>query len=219
MNSRPVIILCALTREAKAIERAWRVVRRRTGGRIEFEPEVRVIGVRGSRLGRIARPSNDAAVIVAGLAGGLGPALPRWTVVLDDEAGEVENDPGDVHIGRIMTSTEVLATPEAKRAAWQASGAACVDMEQGVVAAWLGRPVVGVRVVFDDANTALPEAITRISNDVGGVRVGALAKYLVTNARGVPRLMELGRQSSNALTVLGGATVLIASLVGRPRAN
>lgn len=219
MSARPVFILCALTREARAIAGSIGAVREAGGGWRMGATRIGVIGFGGARLGDVGKPREDEVVIVAGLGGGLDPSLRSGEVVVDDEAGLIGQEPPGVRSGRIATSRVVVESVEAKRALRAETGAACVDMEQGVVVAWCGRPVVGVRAVFDDANMALPAAISAISDDVGGVRVPALAKLLLTDVRAVPTLVGLGRHSSAALRALAMTMKSVTRLAEESRAS
>lgn len=217
MSDRPILILCALQREAKAIAAACGAMASPDGAWHTRDATVRVVGLKGARLSRTPKPADDTIVIVAGLGGGLDPALASGVVVIDDPSGLLPEKPPDTRPGKIATSPVVLDSPAAKRETFTSTGALCVDMEQGVVQAWLGRPVVGLRVIFDDAHTSLPPEISAISDEVGGVRVGPLATFLLSNTRAVPTLMRLGRESSRLLGVLGKAAATTIEIASRSR--
>ena len=217
MSDRTILILCALQREAKAIAAACGARRCSDGSWHTGVATIRVAGLKGVRLSQVPKPAADTVVIVAGLGGGLDPALASGAVVIDDSDGLLRETPPDARLGKVATSPVVLDSPAAKQEAFTSTGALGVDMEQGVVQAWLGRPVIGLRVIFDDAHTTLPPEISAISDEVGGVRVRPLATFLLSNARAVPTLMRLGRESSRMLGVLGRATAAIVQIAIRSR--
>lgn len=160
-NSAPrLLVAAALGVEARALRRGL------TGS-----ADVRVtrVGARAERAARVL-PRDGDALIVAGVAGGVGPRVRSGDVVVATEVrgpdGAVVRSPGApllaaavralglrVHLGPIAT-TQRLALG-ARRRALAEEGVLAADLES----AWLGTlsdaPFAVVRVVVDDATTGL----------------------------------------------------------------
>lgn len=208
MSHAEVLILAAMTREAKALARSLGAKRDTDGGFRAPGVQLRAVGVRGVRLGRIPKPSAETLVIVAGLGGGLDPGLRAGDVVLDDPAGLLERVLAGlaaprVHRGAIHTAARILDGPHDKEAARRQTGAACVDMEQEIVRQWLGRPLVGVRVVLDTAQEALNPRVTSVSDEMGDVRLWALMRLLASQPGVIRQLIGLGSASGECMRGLG----------------
>ena len=119
---------------------------------------------------------------------------------------------------RLVTTREVIATPEAKAALFARTGAVAADMESSVIlaaAAAAGLPSLVVRAVSDAAHDALPPELIRLVTPEGRLRVaGAVA--LIAHPAVVPRAIELRRATRRAL---GKVALLLAALTsGRNRA-
>lgn len=204
-----------MAREAQGMARAVRAGRAADGSFRGPNVTLRAVGICGSRLKETPRPGADALVVVAGLGGGLDPGLRTGDLVLDDPEGLIAQPTGGVlgaaRRGRIFTSPRILESPRAKKIEWQETGAACVDMEQEVVQRWLGRPVVGLRVVLDTAMQVLDPKFGTLCDDLGNVRPRALLRYLVTNPTAIVPMMEIGRANAASMKMLGEALREIVS--------
>lgn len=204
---RQVVILGAMEREARGMARAIGAAR----DRAFHGPNVSVhaVGIGGSRLAQTPRPPAEALVVVAGLGGGLDPSLKTGDIVLDDPEGSVGRSAADMlagaHRGRVWTAATILEHPRDKEAAWRATAAACVDMEQEIVRRWLGRPVVGLRVVLDTASQVLDPKFGTLCDDLGNVSPWALFRYFVSTPGAIAPTMAIGRANAACMKRLGEA--------------
>jgi nucleoside phosphorylase len=147
------------------------------------------IGQERARTAAATLP-EAGAFVSAGCAGALVPWLRAGDVVVADRIlapGGAAPIPaaGDgvvawaavhgfrVHVGPVVSSPSVLTTAEAKETA-AADGALVVEMESAALAAEArarGIPFVGVRVVLDGADDAVP-ALAGLDPETGDIRIG-----------------------------------------------
>src|ERR1700722_14316685 len=83
MHEKTIVIFTALQIETKAVQRALTGIRRPV--------QVHTIGLRAVRVPTVL-PKNVGVMIVAGLGGGLDPALKVGDVVVDDPHGLVPKE-------------------------------------------------------------------------------------------------------------------------------
>jgi adenosylhomocysteine nucleosidase len=130
-----------------------------------------------------------SAIMMAGFAGALDPALRVGDIV--------EDDPG----GTIYTSKELVATVADKAELFHQTGAKAVDMENAIVRQFadrLGIRFIGVRAISDTADEAVDPAIMQFIDETGRVRPAALTKVLIQKPAIVPVLNRLRRNSAIA---------------------
>ena len=231
---RPTLICTAVELEAQALARALELPHLSSLAVPAFgagDVRVAVIGLRAGLLSTrwpaLLTGLADPLVISAGVCGGLDPALAPGDLVLPDS---VLGPAGDLAIvtpshhraaaalapsaptGRLITTREVIATPEAKAALFARTGAVAADMESSAilaVAAAAGLPSLVVRAVSDAAHDALPPELVRLVTPEGRLRVvGAVA--LIAHPAVVPRAIELRRATRRAL---GKVARLLAALI------
>lgn len=140
----------------------------------------------------------------AGLCGALQDSVRTGDVVAD--AQEVEMDyvvplretakalELPFHFGKII-HTNVVLKPDMKRklgAEWR--GVAC-DMETAAVRRWAGKtiPAFGVRVVLDELDEEIPSDVP------AGEDPASLARFALTHAAQLPRLIKTGMRSGRAM--------------------
>ncbi len=194
MSALPIAV-CGLKSEAKAIRRGFPGVRVLAGGgdaaRLERDLEAML-------------QAGPALVLSSGLAGGLDPALPVGTVVVD----------GDEPLARLLRAAlrEAVRAPiigqdsiapstAGKAALRQASGAAAVDMESHVaarVARRRGVPFAAIRVISDAADETLPPAALVGMRPDGGVALAAVLTSLARQPGQLPALIRTGRHAALA---------------------
>jgi len=159
-----------------------------------------------------------SALVSWGIAGGLDPSLEPGTVVvpelvLGSQGGFLRVDVdwrdrllariGDrvpTSLGSVLHADEVIASPRGKRELYERWRAAAVDMESaGVarVAEDAGVPWLVLRAVADTADRELPMSVTRVSDDSGRLRLGAVVGLVVRPALW-PALIALGRANAAA---------------------
>ena len=162
--------------------------------------------------------SGASALVSWGIAGGLDPSLEPGTVVvpevvLGSEGGLLHvdaewrdrllariNDRVPTSLGSVLHADEVVALPKDKRELYERWQAAAVDMESAGVARVAddaGVPWLVLRAVADTADRELPMAVTRVSDDSGRLRLGAVFG-LVFRPSLWPALIALGRANAAA---------------------
>jgi adenosylhomocysteine nucleosidase len=231
---RPTLICTAVELEAQALARALELPPMSSLAVPAFgagDVRVAVVGL-GASLIRTRWPSllaglADPLVISAGVCGGLDPALAAGDLVLPGSVlgptGELVNVTPSHHrlaaalapsapTGRLITTREVIATPEAKAALFARTGAVAADMESSLIlaaAAAAGLPSLVVRAVSDAAHDALPPELIRLVTPEGRLRVAG-AVGLIAHPAVVPRAIELRRATRRAL---GKVAELLAALI------
>lgn len=241
---RPIGIVSALPAEARALGPVAP-----HGAELRRLDEGALLAVSG--MGQAAAAAAARRLVLAGagalasfgMAGGLDPTLICGTVLLPDEIaleGGVVPDilptskgwrqrlraamPGSCIVcgGRLLTSRQPIARPDAKAAAWRHTGAIAADMESAAIAQVAGQAglaFIALRVIVDTAADELPAAVIAASAG-GSLRVGRLIAGLLRAPADVGALIRLSARYRIATRVL--ATVAAAdsparrALVGGP---
>lgn len=156
-------------------------------------------------------------VISAGTCGALAPELGVGDLILPESvlglAGErlnvtpsvhaaVVGLAGDVWTGLLLTSPELVATPEAKALRWNRTGASAVDMESAAILAWASRQgctSLVVRAVSDTARQYLPSSLVGLVTPEGKLRTGRAVALALTRPHTIPRALALRRGTRMAL--------------------
>ncbi len=214
-----------------APEPGWDVPAWRTGDLLIVEPGI------GPELTATLLPRIESlrpqAVWLFGWCGGLAPELAVGDLVLaaatifsDEPTTQIPHPPPEplaaqvqttaerlglrMVVGPVLTSAEVLASVEQKRAG-AAAGAVAVEMEGGPLARWAvaqSVPFVHLRVVLDPLASALP-ATPLPADEHGDAPPHALLWYALTHPREWPALWALMRQAHTARQAM---TDVIAAL-------
>ncbi|GJD99350.1 phosphorylase [Methylobacterium isbiliense] len=222
----PVLAVTGLAREA----------------RLAAGPGVATVGAGGNpaRLREVlgARtPPGCRAVMSIGIAGGLDPALVPGDVVVASGvvtaggrrgahpdvvaalAHRLADGPFRVVRADLAGVDAAVLSPHAKAALHAATGAAAVDMESHVAAAFAdghGLPFCAVRVVCDPADRALPAAIAKALKPNGEPDLLAVLSALARRSAKVGGLVRLARDSSAAFASLGRCRALLGFGLGVP---
>lgn len=222
----PVLAVTGLAREA----------------RLAAGPGVATVGAGGNpeRLRDLLRARaapGCRAVMSFGIAGGLAPDLVPGDVVVATgvSAGGVRHPahpqvvaalarrladaPVRVVLADVVGVEAAVLSPYAKAALRAETGAAAVDMESHVAAAFAeahGLPFCAVRVVCDPADRALPAAIAQALKPDGEPDILAVLAALARRRATVSGLVRLARDSSAAFAALGRCRALLGVGLGVP---
>jgi len=155
------------------------------------------------------------ALVSFGLAGGLDPALRPGAVIVPAEVMENgrryrTDDALCARFGgqapvRALAAPSVLATPQAKRAARDATHAVVVDLESGAVgrvAARHGLPFSAVRAVCDPAGFALPPLALEALDEDGRIGAWRVLRSVLRRPGQIPALLALALHAAAARAAL-----------------
>jgi hopanoid-associated phosphorylase len=183
-------------------------------------------------------PPRCRAVVSFGIAGGLDPSLKPGDVVIGTgivtPAGRrpADLDAAATLVGllaglpnRVISAdlagvdAAVLAVSE-KADLRERTGAAAVDMESHVAAAFAGRhglPFAALRVICDPADRALPAFAANALTPDGEPDIRGVLSALVFGRARVGDLMRLGRDSNAAFAVLSRCRQCLGAELGIPK--
>jgi adenosylhomocysteine nucleosidase len=189
----------------------------------------------------VVDPSSIRGVISFGVAGGLDPQLKSGDIVVATEvvagdsrwlAGLALNDDliANVALGRrrvvrggLAGVEQVIAARAKKAALWLQTGAAAVDMESHIAAAYAtaaGLPFAALRVISDPANRALPALARSAIKPNGDIDLRRVLRGVARNPMSVRALVSTGIDFNRALRslrgcrgfLLGGESLVTADL-------
>jgi len=170
-------------------------------------------------------PSTIRGVISFGVAGGLDPSLKSGDVVVATEvmAGDArwlaglslsEDQIAGIALGRrrvvrggLAGVEEVVAGQSCKAALRSVTGAAAVDMESHIAAAYAAEndlPFAALRVISDPATRALPALARNAIKPNGDIDLRMIFQGLVRNPRSLRALVSTGIDFNRALKSLRG---------------
>jgi adenosylhomocysteine nucleosidase len=179
-------------------------------------------------------------VISFGVAGGLDPSLKTGDVVVATEvmAGDTrwlaglsltEAQIASIALGRrrvvrglLAGVEEVVAASDCKAALHSETGAAAVDMESHIAAAYAAEaniPFAALRVISDPAHRALPVAARRAIKPNGDLDLVQIMGSVVRNPRSLRALVSTGIDFNRALRSLRGCRGFLPGGEGLIAAN
>jgi adenosylhomocysteine nucleosidase len=185
-------------------------------------------------------PTSIRGVISFGVAGGLDPSLKTGDVVVATEvmAGDTrwlaglsltEAQIASIALGRrrvvrgLLAGVEELVAASACKAALHSeTGAAAVDMESHIAAAYAaeaGIPFAALRVISDPAHRALPVVARRAIKPNGDLDLVRIMGSLVRNPRSLRALVSTGIDFNRALRSLRGCRGFLPGGEGLVAAN
>lgn len=185
-------------------------------------------------------PTSVRGVISFGVAGGLDPSLKTGDVVVATEvmAGDVrwltglsltEAQIASIALGRrrvvrglLAGVEEVVAASACKAALHSETGAAAVDMESHIAAAYAaeaGIPFAALRVISDPAHRALPVVARKAIKPNGDLDLVRIMGSVVRNPRSLRALVSTGIDFNRALRSLRGCRGFLPGGEGLVAAN
>ncbi len=235
-----VIVLTALELEARGLAREMELRRLsgfgfpaygREGDRVRLR--VAPVGLGAALLpGRwelLVSGFTSPLVISAGSCGALAPGLEAGDVVIPesvlDPGGRRLNVTPGAHAtavevaegawtGLLLTSRDVVATPETKASLREESGAFAVDMESALIVAWAsshGCPSLVIRAVSDTASQEIPASLIGLVTREGRLRSGRAIVGALSCPRAIPRALALRRGTAIGLKRIARLVTALAS--------
>jgi adenosylhomocysteine nucleosidase len=231
----PLLILTGVELEARALARALDLPRLPSFSFPVFgRPYIRIapvgVGARlcESRWAALMDGLPGPLVVSAGVCGGLDPRLDVADLVIPER---VLGPTGAQHAlgsaahraavarasacaGLLVTTREVVATPEAKAALHAATGAVAADMESACIlthATASGCRALVVRAVSDRADQTLPLELVRLVAPAGGLRLARALALIGVRPALVSRAIALRRRTHRALRAVAPALAALAA--------
>jgi adenosylhomocysteine nucleosidase len=165
-------------------------------------------------------PCEPGLMLFAGFAGALSDARRLGDVVVVDEVVDEHGHAWKttwpplplegawqppLHVGRLLTTDRLIASPDEKRRLGETHGAVAVDMESALFAercARAGVPFGCVRVISDDVATPISQRVMTLLEG-GTVTPWRIIAELARRPGMVPELLRLGRDTKRASRQLG----------------
>lgn len=213
IDPRPVLIVTGLVQEARIAAGPGMVV-------ICSSSDPRQL----RSLLTVFDPSTIRGVISFGVAGGLDPSLKPGDIVLATEvvagdarwlAGLSLNEEVVANLalkrrvvrGGLAGAEEVIVAQARKAALWLQTGAAAVDMESHIAAAYAadaGLPFAALRVISDSAHRSLPTLAKTAIRPDGKVDLRKILSGVVRDPTALSALVSTGIDFNRALRSLRG---------------
>lgn len=170
-------------------------------------------------------PATVRGVVSFGVAGGLDPRLKSGDVVLATEVmagarrwdaatdlseellGGADFERQRIVRGGLVGVEQVVGERAAKAALHSETGAAAVDMESHIAAAYAfdaGLPFAALRVISDPANRALPKLVATAVKPNGGIDLRKVLRGVARNPASIRSLVSTGIDFNRALRSLRG---------------
>jgi nucleoside phosphorylase len=190
---------------------------------------LRVSGIGGERAALAAREllsSGTTALVCAGVAGGLDPALGSGSLLIADRViasdGREHATDGawrralsdrlrpqlECALGAVCQSSAVLARPADKRLRFESTHALAVDMESAAVVIEAERanvPCLVLRAVCDPADQCIPASALAAADPEGRPRVRAFVSALIRHPAEMRAVLRLNRAFRAAQESLSSA--------------
>jgi len=201
MRSAEVLIVTAMQMEAQPVARALGLKFNSPTSAVGAGIRLEVVGISARRMPALT--NSTSAVILAGLAGGLDPALRSGDVVIDDPAHSVAPDvaPG-ARRAVIYGADHIIASAAEKAGLFRSTAMSAVDMESSAVraaAAAAGVPFINIRAVVDTAGDPLDPETVKLFDESGRVKLAAAMKLFLRRPHVIPALLKTRHKAADAL--------------------
>ena len=224
IDPRPVLIVTGLVQEARIAAGPGMVVICSSSDPKQLRALLTVVD-----------PTTIRGVISFGVAGGLDPSLKPGDIVLATEvmagdgrwlAGLSLNEEVIAGVamrrrrivrGGLAGVEEVVVASARKAALWLQTGAAAVDMESHIAAAYAeeaGLPFAALRVISDSAHRSLPALAKAAIRPDGRVDLRKILSGIVRNPRTLSALVSSGLDFNRALRSLRGCRSFLLGSAG-----
>ena len=224
IDPRPVLIVTGLAQEARIAAGPGMVVVCSSSDPRQLRALLTVLD-----------PTTIRGVISFGVAGGLDPSLEPGDIVLATEvrAGDGRWFAGvslnDEVIARVTTQRQrivrgglagvedVVLASARKLALWLQTGAAAVDMESHIAAAYaeqVGLPFAALRVISDSAHSSLPTLARAAIRPDGKVDLVRVLSGVARNPSMLSALVSTGLDFNRALRSLRGCRSFLPGSAG-----
>ena len=222
-------IVCALSREMGYFLDECNRVRKYSGGKFTFRGgkfgDIRIAIVESGMGFANARRATNALidahtpswVLSCGYSGGIRESMRVGDIVMADAIADTHGNELKVdltmsaegqkrlHVGRFVTTDQMIRLVDDKRKLAEKYDAIAVDMESLAVAQVCkenGTRFLGVRVVSDDMSQDLPKEIVSVIGDSGSFRVGATLGAMFKRFGSVKDMWKLREQTNIASQAL-----------------
>ena len=218
-------MVCALPMELAAFRSRCDRVRKYAGGEFKFRggryDEARIVIVESWLGFAKARRATQALVdahsppwiLSAGFSGALLPGMKVGDIVMADSLVDMHGHeltvdlhlPSDhqagLHVGRILTSDEMVRTVDEKKQLAERHDAIAVDMESLAVAQ-VARETktrfLAIRVISDDCSADLPPEVLSLVGDTGTMRLGAALGSVFKRPGSIKEMWKLRQTAQHA---------------------
>lgn len=216
MEQRSILILTAIKLEAEALVKTLHLRRetptRWRGEYAQAKIVLHIVGIKALAWQRLVNPGAAYdGVILAGLAGALTPALQIGDVLIDatyapsppDALGIKTTHLGknQIHVKPIYSSTELVATPQAKQKLHELTQAWAVEMEAHRVRKHFGAfappepAFLHIRGISDAAADAVDPVVFKLVDGLGRPRLWQILKQFAQQPTLPAKLWRLSRAS------------------------
>jgi len=172
-----------------------------------WDISIQKIGIKAIGLVTLEVPQGCKLIIMAGLAGGLDPALKIGDLVASGGPDWVKL-PNNIQQRKIVTNDHAVTTIAAKADLYAKTQAAVVDMETGTARTWAkskGIDFIAIRAISDTARDAIDPRVLKLVDPYGRPRLTHVGSYILGNLLRIGSLMKLGKNSELAARNLGKA--------------
>lgn len=207
MPAQPKILICFAVKEEAAPFRPF------VANRPDLQILVTGMGAQNTKQAFIdaLAKGKPRLVITCGYAGGLNPALPPESLVLNADTDFPLTQKllqSGVRPGTYHCAMTVAVTTQEKAVLYAQTKCDAVEMESGIIrkiCTEQGIPAATFRVISDAANENLPLNFNELMTPQMTMNFGKLAWALIKSPGKIPELMRFGKRVQSSAQKLGAA--------------